>query len=650
MTRCSFLVLIMVQLLGAPAIAGIQDTSSAQTDTTALDSVRITFIPAMGKITDQPDSAEFSAGRFLWTDAIFPGELFRLTPGFFLGELSSPGLPVNVSRGGVDWRGVSLLLDGRQLTDPVTGVHNVYNIPLEFIDHLELITGPSSFMNGANGSTTTINVVSRQYNTGRPVTKIRFLQGPYEHLLPDALFTQNIVRKLNLLIGVQRHTSDDRYVNSRYDSWNVRTRLRFNASERLNLSLTDLYHRSVTGINNGVDLDTTRSLGLDVFNEAEALVLTPGASETISRRDLTLSAIARVFDDSSSTTQAHLYYSTADRTYHDPSGTTSDAFDSYGWNVYGGSLRQNIGFGLARSTLGGSYERHEANPASKFVRPRKTVSAWYGETKFGSNVLVPAVFARGERNDKAQAFSYGAKFSALVDGAQMSVGFSESHRFPSLQELNWPTYLVTSGSIDLKERHSVVEISAAFSPSPLFELSAAVSRRAIRNALQFTSLQPGAKFPAIAVEVSPEVTVQQVSGTLTLRLWRLEGRGGLTYTQIKRGSAITSFHPRLVLTGELYYRDSFFREALDARFGLLSRYVTRHDGTRYVPSLTVFAENSQSQLRSFSTVDLFGVFRIGDALIYLTWQNPLGREFFTVYGYPALGRNVKIGLNWVFLD
>ena len=42
------------------------------------------------------------------------------------------------------------------------------------------------------------------------------------------------------------------------------------------------------------------------------------AHDDRSRRDVTLSAIARIFSDSSSTTQASFYYSTLEREYWNP--------------------------------------------------------------------------------------------------------------------------------------------------------------------------------------------------------------------------------------------------------------------------------------------------------------------------------------------
>ena len=217
-------------------------TQTAPADTTAAaDSLRTNFLPGMGTIAVDQDTTEWFASRFIWSDARYAGDLFRLTPGIFLRELGTAGQPSEITAEGVGWRGLPVLFDGRPLNDPVTGTFNLYDFPMEFIDRIELWEGPEAFFAAQGGTGLTMNMVARQYNTGRPITKIRFVQGPYEHLLTDALFTQNIVRNLNLTFGVQRQVTDGRFVNTGFDSWNVRTRLRYNLSERLNLALTDLY-------------------------------------------------------------------------------------------------------------------------------------------------------------------------------------------------------------------------------------------------------------------------------------------------------------------------------------------------------------------------------------------------------------------------
>jgi hypothetical protein len=162
-----------------------------------------------------------------------------------------------------------------------------------------------------------LNFVSRSYNSYRPFTKLRFVQDPKGTILTDGLFTQNLARGLNLMIGFQRTTTMGRYANADLDAWNVRSRLRYDISDRLNIALTDFYTKTGNGLNGGIDL----SLSPALFDETTAIVMNQYAHDDRSRRDVTLSAIGRIFSDTSSTTQASFYYSTLEREYWNPPNT-----------------------------------------------------------------------------------------------------------------------------------------------------------------------------------------------------------------------------------------------------------------------------------------------------------------------------------------
>ena len=612
------------------------------------DSVRTTFIPNLGTISSH-DSTEFSASRFIWTDAVTLVDLLDFRPGLLTRRLGAAGQSDLMTIGGIDWRGAALLVDGRPMNDPVTGIENLYDIPLEFIDHVELLTGPESFLHAQNATAAAINIVTRQYNTGRPITKVRFMQGPSEHLLTDALFTQNIARKLNLTFGLQRQVTDGRFFNSAYDSWSVRSRLRYNVSEYLNLSLMDLYRRSVTGLNSGVLIDSTRSLGVDPFNEAEAIVSSRQGSQTHARRDITLHAIAALFPDSTWTTKAAVYYSTAERDFRD--SLTSGLFENFSWNLTGGTVRQALRFEPLSVDFGGQIESRRASFVMPSLNPRKNYAAWFGLMSFNvANIVQPSGFVRGESYGEGRAFSYGASLLFRpVEIFELKAAHSRFARFPSLQESAWGLYRLSSNSLGLLERHTLSELTGTLHIGSSFRASAAISQRTVSGALLFT---PASALSAttLVLEVIPELSVLQFSGDVGLRLWVFDASGSLTYTEEKKQDVPVLLSPKSVLTGELSYRDNLLDGALKTRLGMRSRYVSRHHGVRFHPSAMVYAENTGRSLIPFSTLDLFGVFNIGDAFINLTWGNVLDKNYLTVYPYPELGRHLRISVNWIFLD
>ncbi|MEX2116054.1 MAG: TonB-dependent receptor plug domain-containing protein [Bacteroidota bacterium] len=628
--------------------AQFQDSLSVTTpDTTAVDSVKNIMISGIGNVFPDVDTTALYYSRFLWTDARSLVDLFRFAPGVFLRELGTPGKPDQLTLNGLDARGLSFLLDGRPLRNPVTGTINIAEIPIEFVDHVEEKIFEESFVAGEGGSAGMMNVVSRQYNTGKPITKIRFVQGPYEHLLTDALFTQNIVQGLNILAGLQRHVSESRFDNSSYDAWNIRTRLRYNVSGSLNLSLTDLYRTSVSGMNNGIDIDSTLRLGLSEFSDAEAVVFSQGGSETRTQRDVTLSAVALLFPDSLVRTTAHAYFTKAERDYA-PAGMPPGLFDRYAYEIQGVAVNQVLRLGPAQGRVGAQFERRIAGLGSLGVRDF-TTSAWNADVTIDAHPFRPSAFARGERIRSADGLSWGVRTEVTpVTNVTFTGGLAQFYRFPTLQELHWSLYRFQS-TPNLVESHRKTHLKAELRTSSV-DFSVNASRQTVKNALLFKVISPTAELPDAFLDVVPEMTIEQVSGSLTLRVWRLEATGGLTWTEIKEGTVLSSAHPRFILTGELAYREVLLDGALEARIALQSRLVGRHTPARFLPAVEVYAESTGRSLKPFSTFDLYGVFNIGDAFVTVTWENPLDREFMTVYPYPAMGRNIKVGINWIFLD
>jgi hypothetical protein len=280
----------------------------------------------------------------------------------------------------------------------------------------------------------------------------------------------------------------------------------------LNFSLTDLYRKDRLGANNGIDIDSTRSLGLDPFNEAEAIPFLKSASESSTRRDVALSALALAFDDSLSPSQANLYFTTAERQYNDPTGLSSGAFDSYAFEVHGFSFRQTLQAGLVRLVGGVQLERRITGLGPLGVR-RQSVSAGYALAAARFGIFRPEAMVRGERNGDGQGLSWGVHMNLQPsENIVIGAGWSDSRRFPTLQELNWPLYSF-SGPPDLLEKHRVALISLRLHADPL-RFSIGATQRTVDDAVVFKILSPPADFPALVVQGGQLMNVKQVSGSL----------------------------------------------------------------------------------------------------------------------------------------
>ncbi len=631
---------------------GVGAISTAHADSTVIDSVRIRFLPGMGQIINEVDTTDvLHQKQFLWSDAKYVGDLLWKLPGFFYRDLGEAGKWGQLNAFGVDGRGIEILLDGRPMNDPVTGTYNLSDLPLEFIDHTEILSGSTSILaSGEDG--TALNFVSRSYNSYRPLTKLRFVQDPNGTILTDGLFTQNIARGLNLMIGFQRTVTVGRYTNAYLDAWNVRTRLRYNFSDRLNIALTDFYTKAGNGLNGGVDPSQSASL----FDEATAIVFNQYAHDERSRRDVTLSTIARIFSDSSSTTQASFYYSTLEREYWNPpdyqNGLYQNIDDSTKASFWGVRLEQHFSFSPVHLTVGGDFERRQSDSTRTLPSHIESEKSLFAQAEVClTNIFIPSISSRstsldGERN---LSLGIGAK-SVLTDWITLFIDASKYDRFPTLQERYWRDSTVIRTNEIVKEQHSFLQGGIDINTGSNLQLNLAAFQRTVKNAIVF---QPAVtKYGSSAINISniSEVKSSGLNGRILFYWHHFEVLGVMTLTRYEQADTIKTLMPNIILSGEVSYRGNLIFEHWDGKIGLRSQFLNRQLGMQFDPQTLSYVQYNSDLIGRSTTFDLFLILKIGDAHVSLSWNNILNAGYILSPIYPMPGRNVRLGVNWVFLD
>jgi outer membrane cobalamin receptor len=645
-------------------LVGFTATPSRAQEIASLDSLRATpadtvrermavrsFLPAIGSLRKQLDSIDaLNSSQFLWTDAKYPGDLLWRAAGIFVRELGEIGQPGQLNAFGIDGRGISLQLDGRPLNDPLTGTYNLYDIPLEYVEQIEVLTTPRSLFYGSNAPAATVNFVTHQYDNVKPMTKIRYLQGPFNHILSDGIFTQDVARGVNVMFGFQRQVSDGRFPNSAYDSWNIRSRVRYNYSTRLNVWLSDFYNRSTTGFNGGIDMNQSPS----IYDEVTAVVKSQASGQTISRRDVTLGAVARLLPDSSETSHLTGYYTTIERDYREGDDPLSPPMltDNHHSSFWGLKLRQILAVPLGQVQLGSEIERRVVNQ-SRTVGPRAE-NYWAvtggANLQFG-DLISTDLDARMERLRGEKSLSLGVEFSRKLESYMgFSLGYSHTYRLPTLQELYWTdSTVVRSGTIG-RERHGLFELGLWVRAGKTFDWSVSLFDREISDAIIFRSISRSSAFPGVQIISTPKVSLTGITSRLTARAWNFELLSSLTYNSEKEQDTVRLPVPKLMLESEFSYRDTFFGGHLDAKLAARWRFMTRQDGLYFVPAMLAYASQNDVRVGMFSSLDLYGVAKIGDAYLTLIWENPLDVGYFETPIYPMPARNIKLGVNWVFTD
>lgn len=620
----------------------------ALTDTSQLEPLR--FIPAVGSFYGHLDSTStLHSSQFIWRNATYAGELLWSVPGFFLRELGEPGQPQQVNFTGMDSRGIAVQLDGRPLHDPVTGAYNLHDIPLEYVDQIELVDGTLSPFYGSNAPAAAFNFVTHQYNNNRPLTKIRYFQGPSEHILSDGIFAQNVARGFNFMFGFQRQVTDGRFPNSKYDSWNVRNRLRYNYSNRLNFWLSDFYHKSSTGLNGGIDVRRSPSM----FDEITALVRTREASQTVSRRDVTLGGIGKFFDDSASTSNMQLYYTTIEREYRETDQLTglNKFADVHSFSFWGAHLQQHITVSPAELTFGAEFEHRSVGESRTLGNRSENYFALKGKAAWKQEKMEGSVFVRQEQLRQQSSFSHGVGFRREF-GLGMSIfgGYANTFRLPTMQELYWMDSTVTRTGDIKREFHVLSQIGLRFQPSHSLDIALSAFTKRIHDAIVFLPLSSSATFPRVNIANISGVSLAGVTASVSWGIGNFELSSAFTYTEYKQADTATVAFPKFVLRSELSYRGKWLTDVLDLKLGVRSISMSKQDGYQFIPPTLTFTPQSETRQGSFSTFDLFAIGKLGDAYITLVWENPLKINYVLTSTYPMPTRNIKLGVNWIFED
>lgn len=656
------------------AVKGPDTTKSAVADTSrATDTLRVRFIPAIGSLRQQIDSSdEFHSSQFIWTDAQYFGNLMWKYPGFFLRDLGEPAKPGQLNAWGVDWRGIAILMDGRPMNDPITGTYNLNDIPMEFIEQVEEFSGVNAPGQSWNAAGSALNFVTRQYNTLHPITKIRYVQSPNNNLLTDGFFTQNLLGGLNFMFGFQRQVSDGRFNGVReagsftspqgaiVDNWNVRTRIRYNISDRLNIALTDFYNKDINGLNGGID--QTRSP--NNFDNLTAYVNSPTAQETVSRRDVTLLAIGKIFDDSTALSQVNVYYTHLQRDFANPGIDLAplNISDSHYAEVRGVRVQQTFQASFHSTEIGMQYERsaystngfYDSTQHSGNVNgSKRTVSSVFLLTSVHPVDFVSArLFARSDNYNNEIATSYGVGVSlGFLQSLKVSGGFDRSYRFPTFQESSWAdSTIVRPSAIDM-ERHTVYSAGIEYSLGNNGQLSVTAFDRNVSRAIVFQPAATPSGNPAVRILNVPTVHTSGLTGKLNLPLGPFAFEGTLNFSHYKEEDTVKTLSPPLILSGELSYRNKFFGNALDAKFAIRSQFMDRQQGTTFIPRYMMYTENKDTTtIGRWTRLDAYVVLKLGNAYLTLSYENLFNSPYLITPVYPMPDRTLRFGVNWVFND
>ena len=624
--------------------------SSAVPDTAG----RMSTPELVGTLERNLDPGSFRTRNDLhWVDYRYLGNILQTFPGAFVREQSSEGQYSQLSFNGVDWRSIAVTMNGRPMNDPISGVFNLYLFTTEYADRIEVVTGPRAFLYGSNSTGGVVNLVTKNYNSNKPFTKLDYSEGADGYAYVDGTFSQNTSRRINLTFGFQHQGTDGRFPNSDDESWMGRSKLRYNVSRDFNVIFSYYYVSMQAGLNGGI---STASVGTTAaFDALQAIVVNADSYEKITRHDLDLSLVGTFMGDSTDVTNLTLYHSHVLREYRDeenriPSNgifVHSDHLASW----MGATLTQDIASEIQRFEGGASIEIRKVEASPNIGQQRTVVGALWGKEELTlSPFFSVAGFARHEIERGTGSPGAGADVTfALSPSFGLYGGFSSSRRQPNEQELFWNDSTVTRTGNIIAEKHFVTELGATLQFAGAGSIRFGYEHRTINDPILFArGPETASPFPPIVISNGSALTINSARASISVRFWYLAVEGTAMYLLETSHGVHIDDYPKLSGSGGLYFWHTLLHEKLELKAGVKGRFAFSHAGMLFNPEVIGYVPNGGTPVSTNGSADLFLIAHLGDAYIHVMWENIAGIQYYGTPYYPGGERALRFGVSWEF--
>ena len=632
--------LMCVLAVCVPSLAAQDRVQKA--DSTATDTLIVRMMDGIGDSSPGQPAEVLADSQWYWSDARTVPEAFAMLPGIYQYDQGGEGKPVGTWFLGSE--NEIALIDGTPIGTELFSVNALSAFPLEFIQGVEELRGPSALLAGARW-----NLRSHQYASARPRTAVRFVQSPNETIFSDGYYTQNVARSTNLHFGFQRRTSNGRFDNSGLDSWSLRGRLRYNAAPWLNLMGTWTHEKTSNGMNGGIDRARTTT----IFDEVSAIVIEPDAYELRTNTSLSFHALADLLGDSLSLTRLTVSTTDEEREFHRIAPTsyqpvTRDFAISdrsvirleqawrLPWFTLRGMLQTSGVSSTDSSILRGSSRSAKAAGAALEVRL----------TPF----ITPSVGIRVDNAPEGSRTSFAGSLGLhFSDDVSLSASVEQRARFPGLRETAWNDSLVLHPGNRTIGGDILTAIGAKweFMASSFIQVEGYHRKQTDKTFYVQDSTAFGT--PAIS-ERAYDGTIAGVRMAGQVTFGPLYLAGWLTTMTVDGPAVMNDMHPRIWARWEGGWKDRLFGDELGLQVTLRGTFFDRHKGFVFDPSTGLQVLQSSVLTGRMTRLDGFIVMDIGSAFVTLAWENIVSTNYFKLVTHPMPERTFRLGVRWNFLD
>ncbi len=593
--------------------------------------------------------------EILKLDHRYAGDLFQYLPFGFVRDLGSIGQPNEISVYGNGFGNSSYLSDGISINNRLFNSLDLNLFQSESIDSLEVIPLPRGFLFNEMNNPVSVNLISRDFVTTRPYTRIKFYQAPNEEGFFNGIFSSNISRRMSIFTEITHQSTDPRYKNSDYGLWSGSVRLRYLASNDFNITGGYSYYQSNTGLNGGVDIDSIKlafpasQIEEILYSRIEAPVNFLDRYQKVSGHNLNIRLLANLVG--SKPTDLTFYYQSSLIEFRQNENT----------NPVPSVLQWYYPFRYDKIIHNNEFSTYGAKLSQKFEADILNI---YTEALYETTLMNTPLI---NRSDRINTFSAIAKASLILQSEKQKfipsafgkvLNYDGKSFFGAGADLSWfmdDNFSMYLGLSKFRKPSNPIQIySGGIDESDFSILEAKLN---YKNSL--INISAGYFFQELAIAGGYNKTLQGSNLRFDWHLWKflLSTNSNYYFVQEEKDNYPL---PDFTSSGGIYYVDTLFNSNLKLKAGINYRLIGNRgyqiinfetfEITRWIRTngnIVIPYEDVKPSVQ----FDFFLAGKIQDAAtIYFVFENLLNEKYYIVPYFPKQERGLRLGVAWEFLD
>lgn len=555
------------------------------------------------------------------------------------------GIPSELNLYGKGFNEISYTGMNSMLNDRATNTFDLHLVQTELVDSIELIPLARGFLYGG-WNPVSLNFIQKEIRSRAPKSRIKYYEGSYGESLIDAQFFLLPYKKLNLYFDVTNRTSGERYLNTSFGIWQIKTGALLYLTDNLTLYSDYYYHLGNISINGGIDVKRIGTSDVDatMYNERLAPVRFNNQYNRKHVNRLTGGVRGKLFDQNYSEVTVY-YISTLDEFRNNENDAINRVMNDYAEKTSGVFVRQKLETSYLNIDINATIENSQFDNyygrETFFYNSKQSYSAGgLLSLKLIDTTIIPSFFGR--------VFRYGSKTGVGL-GGDLRVRLSDKiYLYGGLSAM-------TNSSIynSINDNNSkLINSEAGFNYSGSIlnvRLNVFNSKYDNKFINYYTQVDSNDSYSGLAYPLSNQFGASLYT-QFTYSKFMIESKIFSIISNIE--GANFSTQPDFILNAGFFYSDILFDNNLKLKAGLTFEMTGKQDYFTYnYERLDVMFVRNKHAIPNAFTLNFSAQGEIQEsAIIYFSWENLLDNKYYITPYYPMPVRGIRFGIAWNFIN